>query len=85
MINQGSRHFTELLGQRLLTEGDSSMKRNALICFVFAGDADELIKHWNSNVASPSEIQVSALKIISTVLMMEFVYFDIAILFCRNS
>lgn len=51
--------LAEILGQRLLVEGDCSQKKSALLCYVCSGDVNELLNNWNTSLtSSPADIQV---------------------------
>lgn len=54
-------HVVELLGQRLLDEGDNSLKKSALVCFVCAGNVNQLLNNWSLCSNSADDVQVSAL------------------------
>lgn len=51
------RILSELLGLRLLEEGDSSLKKSALICFVCAGNVNQLLNNWSLYSNGADDVQ----------------------------
>ncbi|XP_065220292.1 protein transport protein Sec31A-like [Planococcus citri] len=52
------RALCECLGQRLSAAGDEGLKKDALLCYIIAGNVNRLVEYWKpSRSGSPAEVQ----------------------------
>lgn len=63
----------EKLGERLEKEGDSELSRNAILCYICAGNIEKLIQSWinlNKLSSDVSKMSTSELQDLVEIIML---------------